>query len=52
VQEELEKIDPDLANNPLLFPDDETAARTYPFAQLTEEVEAEYDMAFSQITGA
>jgi spermidine/putrescine transport system substrate-binding protein len=52
VQEELEKIDPDLANDPLLFPDDETSARTYTFAQLSEPVEAEYDAAFSAITGA
>ena len=52
VQAELEKIDPELANNPLLFPDDETVARTFKFANLTEDVEAEYDAAFSAITGA
>jgi spermidine/putrescine transport system substrate-binding protein len=52
VREELEKIDPELANSPLLFPDDETLSRTYSFANLTEDVEAEYDAAFSEITGA
>ena len=52
VQEELRKIDPDLANSPLLFPDEETIARTSIFANLTEEVEAEYDAAFSKIIGA
>ncbi len=52
VQAELEKIDPELAENPLLFPDAETVARTHTFANLTEEVEAEYDAAFSSITGA
>jgi spermidine/putrescine transport system substrate-binding protein len=52
VREELEKIDPELANSPLLFPDDETLSRTYSFANLSEDVEAEYDAAFSAITGA
>ena len=52
VQEELAKTDPDLANNPLLFPDEETVARTHTFANLSEDVEAEYDAAFSAITGA
>jgi len=52
VQEELAKIDPELAENPLLFPDADTVARTHIFANLSEEVEAEYDAAFSAITGA
>ena len=52
VQEEVAKLDPDLAENPLLFPDEETIARTHIFANLSEEVEAEYDAAFSAITGA
>ncbi len=52
VQEEVAKIDPELAENPLLFPDEETIARTHIFANLSEEVEAEYDAAFSAITGA
>ena len=52
VREELEKIDPDLANDPLVFPDDATLANTKGFASLPEDVEAEYDAAFSEITGA
>ncbi len=52
VQEEVEKLDPDLANDPLVFPDDATLANTQGFAALSEEVEAEYDAAFSAITGA
>ena len=52
VQEEVAKLDPELAENPLLFPDEETVARTHIFANLSEEVEAEYDAAFSAITGA
>ncbi|MGB0115119.1 MAG: spermidine/putrescine ABC transporter substrate-binding protein [Ilumatobacteraceae bacterium] len=52
VRAEVEKIDPDLANDPLIFPDEATLANTQSFAQLSEEVEAEYDAAFSAITGA
>ena len=52
VRAELEKLDPDLAEDPLLFPDDATLAQTQTFAQLPEDVEAEYDAAFSAITGA
>jgi spermidine/putrescine transport system substrate-binding protein len=52
VRDELVKIDPELADNPLLFPDDETVARTHAFANLTEDVEAQYDARFAKITGA
>ena len=52
VQEELAKIDEALAANPLLFPDAATNARLKSFASLTEEVEQEFDKAFSRITGA
>jgi spermidine/putrescine transport system substrate-binding protein len=52
VREEVEKLDPDLANDPLVFPDDATLANTKGFASLSEDVEAEYDAAFSAITGA
>lgn len=52
VQAELEKIDASLAEDPLLFPDAATLALTQTFAQLPEDVEAEYDAAFSAITGA
>ena len=52
VREELAKIDEALAANPLLFPDAATNARLKSFASLTEEVEQEFDEAFSRITGA
>ena len=52
VQEELAKIDEELATNPLLFPDAATSARLKSFANLTEEVEQEFDEAFSRIAGA
>ena len=52
VQEEVAKIDPELAENPLLFPDEEMLANMQTFANLDEDVEAEYDEAFSAIVGA
>lgn len=52
VQEELAKIDPDLASNPLMFPDEATSARLRSWATLTEDVEAQFDAEFSTITGA
>ena len=52
VREELLNIDPELAENPLLFPDEATLSRTQSFAYLSDEVEAQYDEAFSRITGA
>lgn len=52
VREEVAKIDPELADNPLIFPDDETIANSFGFANLDEETEAEYDEAFSAIVGA
>ncbi|HEY3485692.1 MAG TPA: spermidine/putrescine ABC transporter substrate-binding protein [Ilumatobacteraceae bacterium] len=52
VQEELAKLDPELAENELIFPDEETLSRAYTFATLTDEVEAEYDAEFSRIVGA
>jgi len=52
VQEELAKVDPDLASNPLMFPDEATSSRLRSWATLSEEVEAKFDAAFSSITGA
>jgi spermidine/putrescine transport system substrate-binding protein len=52
VREELDKIDPELAENPLLFPDAATQAQTQSFPNLSDDVEAEFDAAFSRITGA
>ncbi len=52
VRDELIKLDPELAESPLLFPDDDTLARTKSFANLSEDVEAQYDARFSEIVGA
>jgi spermidine/putrescine transport system substrate-binding protein len=42
----------EMANNQLLFPDDETLSRLRVFASLSEEEEAKFDEEFSKITGA
>ncbi|MEX2627547.1 MAG: spermidine/putrescine ABC transporter substrate-binding protein [Ilumatobacteraceae bacterium] len=52
VREVMEELDPEIAADPLIFPDDDTLANTYSFANLSEDVEAEYDAAFSEIIGA
>lgn len=52
VQEEVAKIDADLATSPLLFPDEETLSRVHGFANLDEDTEAQFDAAFSSIVGA
>ncbi|MBA3606649.1 MAG: spermidine/putrescine ABC transporter substrate-binding protein, partial [Acidimicrobiia bacterium] len=52
VQEEVAKLDAALAESTLLFPDDETLGRLRAFANLAEDVEAEFDAAFSEIIGA
>jgi spermidine/putrescine transport system substrate-binding protein len=52
VQEEVAKIDPDLAENPLVFPDEEMLSNVHGFATLDEETEAQFDEAFAAITGA
>ena len=52
VQEEVAKIDPELAENPLIFPDEEFLANVHGFANLDEETEAQFDEAFAAIVGA
>jgi len=52
VQEEVAKIDPELAENPLVFPDSATASRLKSWANLSEDVDAQFADAFSAIIGA
>jgi len=49
---ELAKFAPVLAANPLLFPDETLKKRLRPFADLSEDVELQFDEAFARITGA
>jgi spermidine/putrescine transport system substrate-binding protein len=52
VREEVAKIDPELAENELVFPDEAATKRLRLFAPLDTDVEAEFEEAFSKITGA
>jgi spermidine/putrescine transport system substrate-binding protein len=55
VQDELRKMGgaaAQLADSPLLFPDETTSARLEVFGDLSEEEEARFDEAFSEIAGA
>ncbi len=51
-QEEMEKIDPELADNPLIFPDQSTLAKTSVFKDLSAEEERTYTQAFQRVIGA
>ncbi|KAA1420554.1 spermidine/putrescine ABC transporter substrate-binding protein [Mumia zhuanghuii] len=50
-QAEMEKIDPELAADPLIFPDDETLAKTNSFMALEEFQMREYEGDFADVTG-
>jgi spermidine/putrescine transport system substrate-binding protein len=50
-REEMEKIDPDLVDNPLIFPDDETLAKTMAFMALDEKQITQYEGEFADVTG-
>lgn len=52
VQEILEKSDPKLAEDQLVFPDDETRKRLYPFPSLTPAEERQANVAMAKVTGA
>ncbi len=51
-QEAIEEIDPELAENELIFPTDETLAQTHEFKTLTEEEEQMYQELFQEVLGA
>jgi spermidine/putrescine transport system substrate-binding protein len=46
-QEAMEKIDPSLVDNPLIFPDDELMANTYDMKALDTETEQKYQRQFA-----
>ena len=52
VQEILAKRAPELANNQLIFPDDETLSKAFIFRQLKPDEERELDEAFQKVIGA
>ncbi|SCF35869.1 spermidine/putrescine transport system substrate-binding protein [Micromonospora viridifaciens] len=51
-QAEMEKIDPDLAENPLIFPDEEMLSKTKGFMALDEKQERDYEAKFQKVIGA
>ncbi|MFR9777372.1 ABC transporter substrate-binding protein [Micromonospora sp. MS34] len=51
-QAEMEKIDPDLAANPLIFPDEAMLSKSKVFMALSEKQEKEYEAKFQQVIGA
>jgi spermidine/putrescine transport system substrate-binding protein len=52
VRDEVAKLDAELAENPLVFPDEATSSRLRAFANLDEDTEAQFDEAFAKIVGA
>jgi spermidine/putrescine transport system substrate-binding protein len=51
-QEAMKDIDPELADNPLIFPDEDTLARASNFKAVDEEQERSYEQQFQQVIGA
>jgi spermidine/putrescine transport system substrate-binding protein len=52
VKEIVEKTDPDLANNPLVFPSDEIRAKLHAYPALSDADERTMKEAMAQVTGA
>jgi spermidine/putrescine transport system substrate-binding protein len=52
VKEIIERDDPELASNQLIFPDDATLEKTHLHQELSPEDEAELDGAFQEVIGA
>ena len=52
VKEILEKKDPKLANNPLIFPPEEVAAKLHPYPALSPKDEQTMQEAMAKVTGA
>ncbi|WP_407837006.1 PotD/PotF family extracellular solute-binding protein [Streptomyces sp. DSM 116496] len=52
VKDELAKIDPELADNVLIIPDKEMAAKSHAFRSLTSEEETAYEEKFAKLIGA
>ncbi len=51
-QDEMQKLDPDLASNPLIFPDAATLAKTKSFKALSEDEDKKFSAKFEAISGA
>jgi spermidine/putrescine transport system substrate-binding protein len=51
-REAMEEIDPELVDNPLIFPDDELLKNAYGLMDLTDTQERNYEIQFQQVIGA
>jgi spermidine/putrescine transport system substrate-binding protein len=51
VQKVLVKDDPDVANNPLIFPDEKVRSKSHVFQGVTAEQDTEYNRAFQALIG-
>ncbi|WP_244162154.1 polyamine ABC transporter substrate-binding protein [Micromonospora eburnea] len=51
-QAEMEKIDPELASNPLIFPDEPMLARARSFMALDEKQERDFEAKYQKVIGA
>jgi len=52
VKEVVEKTDPEIANNPLIFPSDEIRAKLHPYPSLSDADERTMKEAMAKVTGA
>ncbi|MFL5993625.1 MAG: PotD/PotF family extracellular solute-binding protein [Streptomyces sp.] len=52
VKPELEKLDKEAANNPLIIPDKAMAAKSHPFRSLSSKEETAFEEKFAKLTGA
>ncbi|MEO6511340.1 MAG: spermidine/putrescine ABC transporter substrate-binding protein [Nocardioides sp.] len=50
-KEEMEKIDPSLVDNQLIFPDEDTLSKTFDFMALSEQQITQYEGDWSDVTG-
>jgi spermidine/putrescine transport system substrate-binding protein len=48
----MQQIDPELATNPLIFPDAAMLAKTHSFKALTEDEDKKYAAKFESVRGA
>jgi spermidine/putrescine transport system substrate-binding protein len=49
--DELAKLDPEVADNPLINPSEETFALLHSWPALTDEQDAEYATIYAEVTG-
>lgn len=51
-QQAMEKVDPSLVDNPLIFPTEEFMAQVFDFMALDEKTQQKYETKYAQVTGA